>query len=45
MDEKETHLSPTKARAGSVNHVTRYVMSISLVLVIILFVVIYYLGR
>jgi len=45
MEEKETHLSRTQARAGSINHVTRYVLSISLLLVIVLFVLIVYLWR
>ena len=37
---EETHLTRTEARAGSSNHVTRYVLPISLVLVILAFVLI-----
>jgi hypothetical protein len=39
-DDEQIHLTRTEARAGSSNHVTRYVLPISLALVIILFVVI-----
>jgi hypothetical protein len=39
-DDEQIHLTRTEARGGSSNHVTRYVLPISLVLVIILFVVI-----
>ncbi|WP_293968536.1 hypothetical protein [Sphingomonas sp.] len=44
-DEKEIHLTRTEARAGSSNHVTRYVLPISLALVIILFVIILAIWR
>ena len=37
---EETHLTRTEARAGSSNHVTRYVLPISLLLVILAFVLI-----
>ncbi len=37
---EETHLTRTEARAGSSNHVTRYVLLISLVLVIVAFLII-----
>jgi hypothetical protein len=40
--EQEPHLSGTKARAGSSEHVVRYVLGFSLVAVIVLFVVIYF---
>ena len=40
MSDEETHLSRTEARGGSSNHVTRYVLPISLVLVVILFIAI-----
>ncbi len=40
MDE-EPHISGIKARAGSSEHVVRYVLGISLVAVIVLFIVIY----
>ena len=40
MAEDETHLSRTEARAGSSNHMTRYILPASLALVVILFVVV-----
>jgi len=40
MSEDETHLTRTEARAGSSNHMTRYILPISLALVVILFIVI-----
>ena len=43
--EQEPHLSGTKARAGSSEHVVRYVLGISLVAVIVLFIAIYLLGK
>ena len=39
-DDQETHLTRTEARGGSSNHVTRYVLPISLGLVVIIFLVI-----
>ncbi len=36
-DNDNLHLTRTEARAGSSNHVTRYVLPISLGLVVILF--------
>ena len=39
-DDKDIHLTRTEARSGSSNHVTRYVLPISLALVIILFAII-----
>jgi len=39
--DQETHLSGTKARAGSSNHMVRYVLGFSLIAVVVLFVVIY----
>jgi hypothetical protein len=39
-DKDDIHLTRTEARSGQSTHVTRYVLPISLVLVIILFVVI-----
>ena len=38
MAEEEPHLTRTEARGGSSNHVTRYVLPISLVLIVIIFV-------
>ena len=37
-DNEDTHLTRTEARGGSSNHVTRYVLPISLVLVVIIFI-------
>lgn len=45
MDEGETHLSRTEARAGSTPGVTRYVLSISLVSVVILFLALLFFWR
>ena len=39
-DEAPQHLTTTEARGGVTPHVTRYVLGISLVLVIIIFAVI-----
>ncbi len=41
MAEDETHLTRTEARAGSSNHVTRYILPLSLALVVILFVIVF----
>ncbi len=40
MAEDEKHLSRTRARAGSSNHMTRYILPASLALVVILFLAI-----
>ncbi|MEH3106001.1 MAG: hypothetical protein PGN09_01550 [Sphingomonas fennica] len=37
VDEGETHLTRTEARAGSTNRVTRYVLAISLALIVVVF--------
>ncbi len=37
-DNDDIHLSRTEARGGSSNHVTRYVLPISLALVVIIFI-------
>ena len=39
MADEQPHLSRTEARGGSSNHVTRYVLPISLALIVILFVI------
>jgi hypothetical protein len=39
-DEQPDHVTTTEARAGSTPHMTRYVLSVGLVLVIVLFVII-----
>ncbi len=40
MAEEEPHLSRTEARGGQSNHMTRYILPVSLALVIVVFVVI-----
>jgi hypothetical protein len=45
MAEEETHLTGTEARAGSSNHMTRYILPVSLALVVILFVAILWLWH
>jgi hypothetical protein len=45
MAEEETHLTRTEARAGSSNHMLRYILPVSLALVIVLFVVIVWLWH
>ena len=37
MDDGETHLSTEKARAGATPHMTRYILTISLVLIVVVF--------
>ena len=44
-DNEDIHLSRTEARGGSSNHMTRYILPISLALVIVLFLVILYWAR
>ena len=39
--DQEPHVSGTEARAGSSEHAVRYVLGISLVAVVVLFIVIY----
>ncbi len=41
----EEHLTKTEARAGTTPHMTRYILSISLILVVIAFVVILFIAR
>jgi len=45
MAEDETHLTRTEARAGSSNHMLRYILPASMALVVILFVVIVWLWH
>ena len=40
MVDDETHVTQTEARAGSTPHIVRYVLAISLALVIVAFAVI-----
>jgi hypothetical protein len=44
-NDPDTHLTRTEARAGSSNHVTRYVLSIGLILVVVLFAAILFIWR
>jgi len=37
VDEGETHLTRTEARGGSSTKVTRYVLAVSLVLIVVIF--------
>ncbi|MFL6845198.1 MAG: hypothetical protein ACJ8ER_09990 [Allosphingosinicella sp.] len=45
MDEGETHIDTTRARAGATPHMTRYILPISLGLVILLFVLLLFIWR
>jgi hypothetical protein len=40
-DERPEHLTTTEARAGQTPHMTRYVLTIGLALVVVLFAIIY----
>ena len=42
MADKPTHLNTDQARAGATPHMTRYILGISLVLVVIIFAFIVY---
>ena len=43
-DEPQQHISTDRARAGATPHMTRYILPISLVLVVVVFAVIYLLA-
>ena len=45
MDEREQHIDTTSARGGSTPHMTRYILPISLGLVILAFVLVLLLWR
>ena len=45
MEEGEQHIGKTEARAGTTPHVTRYVLGVSIVLVVILFALILFVWR
>jgi hypothetical protein len=45
MDDNEINLSTEKARAGATPHMTRYILSISLLLIVILFAVLLLIWR
>ena len=45
MDEGERHLGKTEARAGTTPHMTRYILPISIALVVIVFALILFVWR
>jgi hypothetical protein len=45
MDDPEPHISTTEARAGTTPHMTRYILPISLGLVVVLFALILLVWR
>ena len=45
MEEGEQHIGKTEARAGTTPHMTRYVLSVSIVLVVVLFALILFVWR
>ena len=45
VDEGETHLTRTEARGGSTPGVTRYVLGVSLVLIVVIFAVLLLVSR
>jgi hypothetical protein len=45
MDEGEQHIDTTRARAGATPHMTRYILPISLGLVVLAFVLLLFLLR
>jgi hypothetical protein len=44
MAEPETHIATEEARAGATPHIARYVLGVSLVLVVAAFVIVLLLG-
>jgi hypothetical protein len=45
MDDREQHIGTTEARAGTTPHMTRYILPISLGLVVIVFVLLLFVWR
>ena len=45
MDEREKHINTTEARAGTTPHMTRYILPISLGLVVLVFALILLVWR
>jgi hypothetical protein len=45
MDDGKQHIGKTEARAGTTPHMTRYILPISLLLVVILFALILFVWR
>ena len=44
-DSDSTHATTTEARAASTPHMTRYVLSVGLILVVVFFAIIVLVGR
>ena len=45
MDDREQHIGKTEARAGTTPHMTRYILSISIILIVVLFALILFVWR
>jgi hypothetical protein len=45
MEEREKHIDTTSARAGATPHMTRYILPISLGLVVLAFLLLLFLWR
>ena len=45
MAEQPEHLTKTEARAGTTPHMTRYVLSVGLLLVVVIFAIILFVAR
>lgn len=45
MDDREEHLTTTEARQGTTPHMTRYILPISLGLVVIVFALLLFVWR
>ena len=45
MEEPEQHISTTEARGGTTPHMTRYILPISLGLVVVLFALLLFVWR
>ena len=45
MDDHERHIGKTEARAGTTPHMTRYILPISLALVVVLFALLLFVWR
>jgi len=44
MEQPEQHIDTTRARAGATPHMTRYILAISLVLVVVIFAIILFVA-
>ena len=45
MDDREQHIGKTEARAGTTPHMTRYILSTSVILIVVLFALILFVWR